>query len=580
MTLQSDDSLDKVLPRERQFVRMRLIVLALLACALWLDLRPIGVPLPLALEVTGAGFILNLAVWAFVKFQRVRRLVTLAAAIGDVLFLVFFIAISGGGASPLWPLTFVLIAAMTLRYDTLGGLIAALAFSGIHITYGALDPVRPGPLYEAVVSSVMFVTMALMVGWVIHSERRQTNIESDQAHQALQHSQFEVKSFATLTGTMSSNTNYQTTLRLMLELSMRSLRSRGQSNDTMAGMILLFNTQLGDTLIVAAHSQLRPPDDSRCLSPITGGIKTVLNTVDPLMLSDARRDPLLSQFDIIQNCPAAAILPLRAGLMLFGVAIFVGSAKLLEVFSLRLELMEAYATQAAIAVQNAQLFDQLSAERNSVVDHEERVRHELARDLHDGPLNQVASLAMGIDFARVLLDKEPQSAREELVNLQRLAAKTARDMRTTMYRLRPLALESAGLSAALDKYVNRLQAEHETPAFHYSAPDAASFEPRLSSNAATMVFDIINEAISNALKHAGAQNIWVDLQSSGNMLVASTRDDGKGFDVAAVQSDYTSRGSLGMLNIQERAALAEGDASIESEPGHGATISVRVPLSA
>ena len=133
---------------------------------------------------------------------------------------------------------------------------------------------------------------------------------------------------------------------------------------------------------------------------------------------------------------------------------------------------------------------------------------------------------------------------------------------------------------ALEQYISRLKADHDKPELHFAAPDAAAFEKRLTSNAATMVFDIMNEAIGNALKHSEAQNIWVELHSSGNVLVASTRDDGKGFDVAAVQAGYSSRGSLGMVNIYERAALAQGDASIESEPGRGTTVSVRVPLSA
>ena len=263
---------------------------------------------------------------------------------------------------------------------------------------------------------------------------------------------------------------------------------------------------------------------------------------------------------------------------MFGVAVFLGHDKLLDLYSQRHELMQAYAAQAAVAIQNTQLFAQVEAERNRIVDNEERVRHELARDLHDGPVNQVASLAMGIDFARVLLDKEPQTARAELINLQRLAAKTARDMRTTMYRLRPLALESAGLNVALEQYIARLRSELTRPALHFAAPDAAAYERRLSSNTATMVFDIMNEAIGNALKHAQAENIWVELHASGSTLVASARDDGRGFDVAGVQAGYASRGSLGMLNIQERAELVQGEASIASEPGRGTTVSVRVPL--
>ncbi|MBI1801204.1 MAG: histidine kinase, partial [Chloroflexi bacterium] len=100
----------------------------------------------------------------------------------------------------------------------------------------------------------------------------------------------------------------------------------------------------------------------------------------------------------------------------------------------------------------------------------------------------------------------------------------------------------------------------------------------LSSNAATMVFDIVKEAIGNSLKYAEARNVNITLRAINNWLAASISDDGKGFDLAAVQANYNTRGSLGMINIQERAALAQGDAAIESAPGRGTTVTVRVPL--
>ena len=82
----------------------------------------------------------------------------------------------------------------------------------------------------------------------------------------------------------------------------------------------------------------------------------------------------------------------------------------------------------------------------------------------------------------------------------------------------------------------------------------------------------------NSPKSFGGNSYLIE-RAAGNWLVASARDDGKGFDVGAVQAGYATRGSLGMINIQERAELAQGEATIDSARGRGTTVSVRVPLS-
>ncbi len=572
------DPLDRLIKRERLFIRLRYGALLLLLGIVALDPRQ-QTSLTLTLYVVAAGILLNFLAWLLLRIRRLVPMLVLLSAVADSLFLLYYIFTTGGGQSDLWSLVFVLIAATALRYGVWGGLVIALAFGAIHLTTGFVESaIAPTGVYSSAVRTLAYVVMALLVGWVMRYEEQLGRVESEQAQLELQRKQFDIEAFAKLTGTMSANTNYQVTLQQMLDLSLRGLRTREPNDGAIAGMILLFDQSQDETLFVAAHYNLQPPDDTRRSTPIVGAMRGVLRTADPIMLKAARRDPLLCQFNVTQQFPAAVILPLRAGLSLYGVAVFVGGEPLLETFKHRLELMEAYATQAAIAVQNAQLYAQLRAEHDHVVDSEEKVRHEVARDLHDGPVNSVASITMGIDFARTLLHDEPAKAKEELDRLHRLASKTARDMRMTMYRLRPLALESAGLSAALEQYASRLQAEQSQPQIHFSGPNPNQFESRLSSNAATMVFDIAREAVGNAIKHAEAKNIWIVLRVSADWLIASVTDDGKGFDVNAVRSNYAKRGSLGLVNIQERAVLAQGDAEIESAPGKGTTVTARVPL--
>jgi signal transduction histidine kinase len=570
--------LNRMADRERLFVKLRFGALLILLAILYLDPQQSG-SLRITLYVVAAGILFNFLAWLLLRFRRLVRGISLISSFGEGLTLLYFMFASGGSQSPLWQLVFVFIASTALRHGTGGGFVTAVVFSAITIIYALLEPsgVSIG-IYQSFVRSIAYLVMGLVVGWVINYEQRQSVKESQQAEQALQHTQFDVDVFKQLTGTISSNTNYQITLQEMLELSMRGLRSRGRLEETMSAMILLFDNTKEESLFVAAQRNLSPSDEARHLKPISGAIKTVLNSVDPLFVKDAKRDPLLAQFETIAKLPSICILPLRAALTLYGVVVYAGTDKLVDVFQHRLDLMEAYAAQAAIAVQNAQLYSQLREEHDRIVDGEEKARHELARDLHDGPINAVASLTMGIDFARRLLDEDPVKAREELSTLHRQAAKTARDMRMTMYRLRPLALETAGLSAALEQYVTRMQTERKEPRLHFSGPNPNTFEPRLSQNAATMVFDIMKEAVGNALKHAEAKNIWINLNVKGDWLIASTSDDGKGFDVQAIMSGYTTRGSMGMINIQERAELAQGDSRIESSPGRGTTITVQVPL--
>ena len=564
--------MERLIQRERLFIRLRFGALLLLLGIVALD--PIHqLSFAAALPLVAAGILLNFIGWLLLRYRELALPIALLSTAADLLFLMFFIATSGGAQSPLWSLAYVLIAATALRFGIWGGLVISVLFGAIHLITGALESsdLLVG-LYPPAVRALSYVLMAILIGLVVPAE-------SAHVEQELQRHQFDIQAFAELTGTMSTNTNYRITLQQMLDMSIRGLRERGQRDGGPAGMIMLFEPGGEDALFIAAHHSLGPTDDARRLAPIDGAIKTVLRTTEPVALRDARRDPLLGQFDAVaQKFPSAVILPLRAGLNLYGVAVFVGDKQLVDTFKQRYETLEAYATQAAIAVNNAQLYAQLVAEHDRVVDSEEKVRHELARDLHDGPVNSVASLTMGIDFARTLLTEDPSSAKAELDRLHRLAAKTARDMRLTMYRLRPLALESAGLSAALEQYVARLQADYDSLQIHFNGPDPGLFESRVPSNSGTMVFDIVKEAVGNALKHAEAKNIWINLRVNADWLVASVADDGKGFDVDAVQSNYSRRGSLGMVNIQERAALARGEAQIESAPGKGTTVTVRVPL--
>jgi signal transduction histidine kinase len=131
------------------------------------------------------------------------------------------------------------------------------------------------------------------------------------------------------------------------------------------------------------------------------------------------------------------------------------------------------------------------------------------------------------------------------------------------------------LVPALEQYIDKLAATDSQPIHLEAEPD---INDCLDKKAQGALFYIIEEAITNARKHAQADDIWVRLYHQGKMnAIVEIEDNGKGFNVNAVEENYHERNSLGMMNLKERAALAGGKTTIQSTPGKGTKITVTVP---
>jgi hypothetical protein len=112
------------------------------------------------------------------------------------------------------------------------------------------------------------------------------------------------------------------------------------------------------------------------------------------------------------------------------------------------DLFKAVGDQAVIALQNAQLYQRLEAEKQRLIEADEEARKELARDLHDGPTQSIAAIAMRLGFARTTIDQDPARAKQELQKVEALAKKTSAEIRSMLFTLRPLVLETQGLGVA------------------------------------------------------------------------------------------------------------------------------------
>ena len=240
-----------------------------------------------------------------------------------------------------------------------------------------------------------------------------------------------------------------------------------------------------------------------------------------------------------------------------------------------LDLMRTLAAQGAVAVANAQMYRRVRNERDRIIQTQEDERKRLGRELHDGPAQKLSQIVMTLEFAGQLVAAgETEQAVEEMQHARETANDATHEIRNLLFDLRPLVLdaENGGLVSALRHFTERFR-KGPGPQIKLTA----NYPERLSHNIELTTFAIVQEAVNNALKHAGAEHCWIDVQETDDKLIATVRDDGKGFDPDVVRAEYESRGSWGMLSMSERATLIEATVSIASKPGKGTLVTLTAP---
>jgi signal transduction histidine kinase len=287
-------------------------------------------------------------------------------------------------------------------------------------------------------------------------------------------------------------------------------------------------------------------------------------------------DPEIRRLTTFHTCRMVVCLPLVIGLKIYGLLLF-GHRNGQYFSAERLEILETVAQQAVIALQNARLYRELEEEKERIMEIQEEARKKLARDLHDGPTQSVAAIAMRINFARRLMERDPQATAEELYKIEELARRTTKEIRQMLFTLRPLILETKGLVAAMKQLAEKIADAHSQEVIVQASPDVAE---GLNLNKQTMIFMIAEEALTNARKHAQARHVWVRMARRDDLFIMEVEDDGVGFNLGAMDDGYASLGSLGLVNMRERAELINGLLEIASEPGRGTVVSLQVPLTA
>jgi PAS domain S-box-containing protein len=214
---------------------------------------------------------------------------------------------------------------------------------------------------------------------------------------------------------------------------------------------------------------------------------------------------------------------------------------------------------------------QLSEALRSTVSRQEAERQRIARELHDALGQYLAAMNVRLDiFGRSVPDVSP--LKSGLAELKSLTATVGDEVRRLAWELRPTALDDIGLESAIQHFVAEW-AQRSGLRFdlHLTLNDR-----RLPANVETTLYRVLQEGMTNIVKHAGASKVGVILMAPPDGVVMIIEDDGKGFELEDLSHPSSSR--LGLLGIRERLALIHGSLEIETKPGAGTTLIIRVPL--
>ncbi len=534
--------------------------------------------LPQVILLTAAA-LYNLVVMLLLLYGPFRRAVPVMTLLIDTILTIGFVITSGGLTSPLLFFALFPILTAALRFPwVVSLLIAILVVAGCGFAGYLITP--PGTSWPALfpfaARSLVLLLAALISGFVGRQMKqiiaRAHWLEEEAELRKLRAAQEHSRVIFELASTLSATLNYNKVLEAVLDVGGAGMRELGRPDSVHVSMVMLFSHN--DLRIVAAR-HLPPRDQKAVFQGKSGVLAQALATAEAVVADNPAADPELGQLITMHSCQQAIVVPLRAGFENFGAVVF-GSPHPGTYTEDHRELLIAICNQAIVALQNARLYQSLMEEKERIVAVEEDARKKLARDLHDGPTQSIAAIAMRLNYARMLLERDPQQTAEELVRVEELARRTTKEIRHMLFTLRPLILETQGLQATLEQYISKLAETDATPIHLEATPE---IDQLLDQNTQGVIFYILEEAISNARKHAKAKNIWGRLYIQGNTFVAEVEDDGCGFDVNEVQVRYDERGSLGMINMHERAELVGGQLTIASASGEGTRITLTVPLS-
>ncbi|MGI6318614.1 MAG: cache domain-containing protein [Dethiobacteria bacterium] len=206
---------------------------------------------------------------------------------------------------------------------------------------------------------------------------------------------------------------------------------------------------------------------------------------------------------------------------------------------------------------------------NKIITTQEEERKRISRELHDETSQSLTGLMLGLK--RIQEADDINEVRKLAADFREIILKTLEEIQWLSFELRPSALDDLGLYAAIHRYVKELS-HHSGINIEYVQHKCKDL--RLGSVVETTVYRVIQEALTNVIRHAEAQNAKVSIHCGDNNIEVTIEDDGKGFDYTILQKDHQA---LGLFGMKERATLVGGELIIDTSPGKGTRLTLRIP---
>lgn len=450
--------------------------------------------------------------------------------------------------------------------------IGMLVIEGLVLVRELPDDVALGyiglPAGVMVVGGVVLGGLAQQMGYLLRQRRAEELSRVDEEERIERE---RIKALYNITASMTATLNYQRVLDMALDLTASAL-SEPREGNLLVSAFCLFE---GDEFRIGSSRRFTPADLKATLNGASGLLAKSLQTGAPQITRQPERDPELKRIVALRECGVVYCFPLRTTTEDYGALIFGHPEK--EYFGQkRREILEIVGRQAMLALQNARLYQELEDEKERMTEIQEEARKKLARNLHDGPTQSVAAIAMRVNFARRMMERDVQTAGEELFKIEDLARRTTKEIRHMLFTLRPLVLETSGLVAALESLAGKMKETYGQNVL-IEADEGVLVDLEMGKQG--VIFYIAEEGINNARKHAEAEHIFVRIKKlKGDVFLLEVEDDGVGFNVGEVDTGYDQRGSLGMVNMRERTELVNGVLRLQSAVGKGTRIRVWVPM--
>jgi PAS domain S-box-containing protein len=301
----------------------------------------------------------------------------------------------------------------------------------------------------------------------------------------------------------------------------------------------------------------------------------IRSTRHPITVTDTHTDPRFQGWDDMKTIRGWMGVPLMVRSEVIGY-LTLESRQVGTYDRVEAELAQAFANQAAVAIQNAQLFEQgrvgqarLQSLSRRLVEVQESERRHVARELHDEAGQALTSLMVGLRLLERDVDC-PDSVLSRVGELKHMTNEVLENLHRLAMDLRPASLDHLGLVAALRQYIEAFDRQHHlTVEFEAVGLD----DQRLSPAVETNLYRIVQEALTNVIRHAQATHVGVLLKRRRDQIVTIVEDNGVGFE----PKEVVQSARLGLLGMRERAEMLGGTLTVESAAGTGTTIFVEAP---